>query len=316
MERELLHRFYAGTATPEEEREVCRWVDASDEHRRMFMQERKLFDLLLLNDPAETESGRIGHSARVVNLLLKVAASVVLLITSALLTYRYLLPPVEKEVHAVVTGLNKITVPAGQRVNVTLSDGTSVWLNACSELVYPTSFDEDRRQVSLTGEACFEVSKDSIRPFVVQTAACYVRVLGTRFNVQADGRNGFTAALFEGSVELREKDGAKRSLRLLPMQKAMLTRSGLSVDTLLSLDEYQWKDGLVCADNLRFDELKLRFERIYGIRIEVRNAALASHRYSGKFRTTDGIDFILRVLQRGMPFRFTRSVDENTIIIQ
>ena len=64
--------------------------------------------------------------------------------------------------------MQSIYVPTGQRVNITLSDGTNVWLNACSEMTYPASFSEDIRRVSLKGEAYFDVSKDVEHPFVVQ----------------------------------------------------------------------------------------------------------------------------------------------------
>ena len=133
---------------------------------------------------------------------LKIAAAISVLIVSALYIYNNVAKP------APVLAMNKLVVPPGQRANLTLSDGTNVWLNACSEMTYPASFSEDTRRVSLKGEAYFDVSKDVEHPFVVQTKKCDIKVLGTEFNVRVNESESdceFSAALLEGSIELINK---------------------------------------------------------------------------------------------------------------
>lgn len=314
MERELLHRFYGGTASPEEEREVCRWADTSDENRKAFLEERKLFDLLLLNPPSERVSATWALRKRFsISTALKVAASVAFITLSAFFAHLYMGRTDQGET-IVVARLNRIVVPAGQRVNITLADGTNVWLNACSELTYPVSFNNATRQVSLKGEAYFEVAKDTDHPFVVQTPACDIKVLGTKFNVETgDTPRDFSTSLLEGSVELNVRQQNRRTL-LHPMQKATLTDQGFAIDSIRSLDDYRWKEGLVCFDDTRFDDLMHRFEKIYDVQVVICNPKLAAHRYSGKCRISDGIDFILQMLQRSTRFSFTRSNDDERVI--
>ena len=217
---------------------------------------------------------------------------------------------------APVLAMNKIVVPPGQRANLTLSDGTNVWLNACSEMTYPASFSEDTRRVSLKGEAYFDVSKDVEHPFVVQTKKCDIKVLGTEFNVRVNESESdceFSAALLEGSIELINKMKPGPSIRLAPMQKAEWTGGKMMVESIRNLDDYRWKEGLICFEEIRFADLMKRFEKTYDIRIVIQNKSLHDYKCSGKCRVSDGVDFILQVLQRSTRFTFSRS-DDNTII--
>lgn len=311
MDRKVLHRFFAGTASFEEEEAVCDWVDASDKNREELIRERKYFDVLLLHkakNSSMAQSGRRFSLPFVIGESLKIAAAISVLVVSALYIYNNVAKP------APVLAMNKIVVPPGQRANLTLSDGTNVWLNACSELVYPASFTEESRSVSLKGEAYFDVSKDAEHPFIVQTNQCDIKVLGTKFNVQADESDcEFSAALLEGSIELTNKMNPGPSILLAPMQKVEWTGGKMVVDSIRNLDNYRWKEGLICFEDIRFADLMKRFEKTYDIRIVIRNKSLHDYKCSGKCRVSDGVDFILQVLQRSTRFTFSRN-DDNTII--
>lgn len=311
MDRKVLHRFFAGTASFEEEEAVCDWVDASDKNREELIRERKYFDVLLLHkakNSSTAQSGRRFSLPFVIGESLKIAAAISVLVVSALYIYNNVAKP------APVLAMNKIVVPPGQRANLTLSDGTNVWLNACSEMTYPASFSEETRHVSLKGEAYFDVSKDAKHPFVVQTKKCDIKVLGTKFNVQADESDcEFSAALLEGSIELTNRMKSGPSIRLTPMQKAEWTGGRMVVDSIRNLDNYRWKEGLICFEDIRFADLMKRFEKTYDIRIVIQNKRLHDYKCSGKCRVSDGVDFILQVLQRSTRFTFSRS-DDNTII--
>ena len=311
MDRKVLHRFFAGTASFEEEEAVCDWVDASDKNREELIRERKYFDVLLLHkakNSSMAQSGRRFSLPFVIGESLKIAAAISVLVVSALYIYNNVAKP------APVLAMNKIVVPPGQRANLTLSDGTNVWLNACSELAYPASFTEESRSVSLKGEAYFDVSKDAEHPFIVQTNQCDIKVLGTKFNVQADESDcEFSAALLEGSIELTNKMNPGPSILLAPMQKAEWTGGKMVVDSIRNLDNYRWKEGLISFEDIRFADLMKRFEKTYDIRIVIRNKSLHDYKCSGKCRVSDGVDFILQVLQRSTRFTFSRN-DDNTII--
>ena len=259
MDRNVLHRFFAGTASFEEEEAVCDWVDASDKNREELIRERKYFDVLLLHKTKNSSMVQSGHRFSlpfVIRESLKIAAAISVLLVSVL----YISNNVGKP--APVLEMNKIVVPPGQRANLTLSDGTNVWLNACSEMTYPASFSEDIRRVSLKGEAYFDVSKDVDHPFVVQTKKCDIKVLGTEFNVrvnEAESDCEFSAALLEGSIELTNKMEPGPSIRLAPMQKAEWTGGKMVVESIRNLDDYRWKEGLICFEDIRFADLMKRF---------------------------------------------------------
>lgn len=261
MDRNVLYRFFAGTASYEEEEVVCNWVDASEKNREELIRERKYFDLLLLhkttNRGVSSPITRHFSLSHLVRKSLAVAAAISVIIMSAIYIHNNIGKP------AFALAMNKIVVPPGQRVNITLSDGTNVWLNACSELTYPAAFAERSRNVSLKGEAYFNVSKNTEHPFVVQTKKCDIKVLGTEFNVQAEESDcEFSAALIEGSIELTDKTSSGSPIRLAPMQEAKWINGKIEVGFIDNVNDYLWIDGLICFEDMRFTDLMKRFENL------------------------------------------------------
>ena len=313
MDRETLYKFFEGAASYEEEVRIRQWMEHSPENRREFLKERKIFDSMLLLGDEKTIEEKMRHKSWSLSSLgtelIKIAVAVAVTLGLSLL-YQFV-----SDKNGVVP-MQSIYVPTGQRVNITLSDGTNVWLNACSEMTYPASFSEDIRRVSLKGEAYFDVSKDVEHPFVVQTKKCDIKVLGTEFNVrvnEAESDCEFSAALLEGSIELTNKMEPGPSIRLAPMQKAEWTGGKMVVESIRNLDDYRWKEGLICFEDIRFADLMKRFEKTYDIRIVIQNKSLHDYKCSGKCRVSDGVDFILQVLQRRTRITLSRS-DDNTII--
>ena len=311
MDRKILHRFFAGTASFDDEEAVCNWVDASDDNKKELIRERKYFDVLLLH-PAKSSAAHFARRFRLLAAVgesLKIAAAISILVVTSLYIYNNVVKP------APVVAVNKIVVPPGQRANITLSDGTNVWLNACSEMSYPASFTDDARHVSLKGEAYFDVAKDAKHPFVVRTNRCDIKVLGTKFNLLADEQE-FSAAGLEGSIELTNKMKHNAKTLLSPMQMAEWKDGNIVVGSIRNLDNFRWKEGLICFEDIRFADLMERFEKVYDIRIVVQNKKLHDYECSGKCRVADGVDFILQVLQRSTRFTFSRSEDNTTIYIK
>lgn len=311
MNKNILYRFFSGKASFEEEEAVCNWVDLSNRNKEIFIKERKQFDLILFQSSLSDNNKRFFHKTNLKSYIkdfLTTAAVICLLCVTALSIYK----DIAKTNNEIME--NKIIVPPGQRVNIILSDGSNIWLNACSELIYPTSFSQDSRIVSLKGEAFFDIAKNEKQPFVVQTTNCNINVLGTKFNVRTDYANcDFDVALFEGAIKLTNKIEEDSELMLLPMQKAEFKDGKFLVDSIQEFDRFRWIEGLICFDNILFTDLMLRFEQIYDIKIVVQNPILKDYKCSGKCRVADGIDYILKLLQRNRSFSFTRN-DDNTYI--
>ena len=130
---------------------------------------------------------------------------------------------------------------------------------------------------------------------------------------EAESDCEFSAALLEGSIELTIKWSLVLPSGLLRCRKRNGREVKLVVESIRNLDDYRWKEGLICFEDIRFADLMKRFEKTYDIRIVIQNKSLHDYKCSGKCRVSDGVDFILQVLQRSTRFTFSRS-DDNTII--
>lgn len=311
MNQNQLYRYFDGIATPEEGKEVKRWIEASAENREAFLRERRLFDALLMHsdtDPKEEPHQLFHHSYWKGWKWLKVAALLLLGIGSH---HAYLMMA-DQEPDMQTT----IRVPAGQRTFVTLPDGTGVWLNARSEMSYSTSFNQRQREVSLRGEAFFNVAKNEQLPFVVRTSTFGIEATGTQLNVEDyPGHQHFEAALMEGGIQVYRLSHPKDRVCLSPLQKVYWENGQLKVVALDHLEDYRWRDGLICFRNESFFHIMLQFQKSFGIRIHIHNQEVMKHTYTGKFRMNDGVDYALRVLQRDIRFRFKKDDEKETIDI-
>lgn len=311
MDKDTLYHFFEGTASLSEEEAVRRWLESSPDNRRELLKERKMFDsILLLGDKNTTsEEPKNKHIARSRTLrteLLKIA-SIILLTLGGTHLYRHYMAVED-------IAMQTISVPSGQRVNITLPDGTNVWLNARTTIQFPLAFNQGKRQVKLDGQAYFDVAKNPDRPFVVQTEKFDVEVLGTKFDVEAyKDKDEFETTLMQGSVKLVSVTNPEQTLMLKPDSKALWADGQLKVVAVDNYNPYRWKEGLICFNNESFLAIMKDFEKYYGISIEVNNQAVLNYFYTGKFRQTDGIDYALRVLQQDIKFTYTRD-DENRII--
>lgn len=313
MEKEILYRFFEGTASFEEEEQVRVWMEASQENERAFFKERKLFDALLLLGREKKEVEEEAPSIRLGTLtkeLLKIAGIVLLTLGGSYL-YQQL------RGYDDLSAMQTISVPAGQRVNITLPDGTNVWLNARTSIQYPLSFNKEKRQVRLNGEAYFEVTKDNKRPFVVQTDKFDVEVLGTKFNVEAYAdKNEFETTLMQGSVKVSSLENPSQTVVLAPDEKLFSREGALYVVPVDDYSSYRWKEGLICFRNEPFQGIMKTFEKYYGITILIENKEVWKYFYTGKFRQTDGIDYALRILQKDIRFTYERDTEKQLIYVR
>lgn len=161
-----------------------------------------------------------------------------------------------------------LSTPRGGQYQVTLSDGTKVWLNAESKLHYPYRFAGDARQVELEGEAYFEVAHRDNAPFIVTTSKEKVEVLGTHFNINSYRTDmNSTVALLEGKVKVSLTD--KVSAVLKPGQQS-LVHNGMMEVQAIDLDEsVAWKNGEFMFNNETLENVAKKIARWYDLEIEV-----------------------------------------------
>ncbi len=195
----------------------------------------------------------------------------------------------------------KVEVPAGRRFRLSLGDGTQVWLNAGSSLEYPASFQgAARREVELSGEAFFEVHRDTACPFIVRFGAGEtVQVLGTGFNVRAyadDTKHETT--LVEGSIRYHRTEGDAGTVMQPNQQLRLDCATGETVLKKVDATLYaEWREGILRFEEEILPELAVRLKRLYGVRIEV-DERLKECSFTGKIRQERGIGHILELLKK------------------
>ena len=312
MNSDLLQKYLAGNATEDEKRRVTEWIQASPENRREYLAQRKLYDIALWRTDAETiRPGQKKHFTwrRVSWEVGKVAAIFIL----AFLGIRYWdLKSAEEE----KTSLQSIYVPAGQRAELMLADGTKVWLNSRSTLTFPGEFTGDTRDVKLDGEGYFDVARNEKQPFVVEANRYDVRVLGTEFNVIAYAEDSvWETSLLKGAVEIWKPGSDVGTLRLEPNTMVSLKENKLVKGRIREPDYFLWREGLLCFHNITVRDMMEKLKLYYGVDIVVNNPGALQNRYTGKFRTKDGVEHVLRVLRLNNAFTYTINEETNVITI-
>lgn len=314
MERETLYLFFEGKTSPEQDSEIRSWVESSEDNRKEFFRERKIFDAMIVLPQSQEREVLINNNYKTpffrifYRRFMKIAA-VVILTLSATLFVQYRISDSKQIIY------NTIKVPAGQRSNVILSDGTNVWLNALSTLKYPSVFKKGKREILLDGEAYLEVAHNKNAPFIVHTRKCNVQVLGTKFNIEAYSKsNKFETSLMQGSVRVSLARDNSRSVILSPNMKVDLLGGKFIVSTIDDIGQYRWKDGLICFRDYTFNDIMATFEKYFDVKIKVLKPGVKSFVCTGKFRQSEGIDYAFRVLQKEIAFKFKRDSVNNSVI--
>lgn len=161
--------------------------------------------------------------------------------------------------------INTIAVPRGGQYQLTLSDGTRVWLNSESSLTFPDIFNGSDRKLMLSGEAYFEVSKDDTKPFTVQTAQATVHVLGTSFNMSAyKDEKLIKATLVDGAIRLSNETA---STLLSPGEQGIITATGIEKKRVNINQEIAWKSGYFVFRNNTIQEIMRQISRWYNVQI-------------------------------------------------
>ncbi|MDR1402839.1 MAG: DUF4974 domain-containing protein [Tannerellaceae bacterium] len=218
--------------------------------------------------------------------------------------------------HSVNISETSLFVPAGQRVSLTLSDGTAVWLNARTRLTYPTAFVGAQRRVSVEGEAFFEVAKDKSKPFIVSANGTEVKVAGTSFNVYSYPDEPVSRiSLLEGSISVHSKTSPDIEVTLRPQEEVIVQNQTMIIGKIPNNDYFLWKEGIYSFENETLGNILKKLELYYDIKIEVKNPAILKWKYTMKFRQRDGIDEILRALCKVYPLKIRKIEEKSTVII-
>jgi len=181
---------------------------------------------------------------------------------------------------------------------VSLLDGTHVWLSEQSTLVCPETFSGDVRSVYLEGEAYFEVTTDSLMPFLVKTDANQIKVFGTSFSVNTRYEEQLNEVILtSGSVQLQRLDGIGL-INMVPGQKALYSKESHTVEINdIDIQMYgSWKYGLISLSNASLPKILNCLEDTYKVKIEMDTTSLRGKRYHFSFKRSKGLGDALQQL--------------------
>jgi hypothetical protein len=194
---------------------------------------------------------------------------------------------------------NSIIIPKGGEYNLTLSDGTKIWLNSNSKLKYPTRFTGKERIVELEGEAYFDVSKNKDFPFVVKMNGIQIKVLGTSFNVNAySDEDDIITTLVEGKVEVSDLLRDQKEILTPNDQYRINIRNGNYKKTIVDTDIFTaWKDGRFVFNNEKLEDIMIRLSRWYNVEVFFQNNESKNIRFSGDLARYEDFNSILEMIE-------------------
>ena len=308
MDDKLLQLYFEGRTTDEQSRSITEWLYADEANMKYYQHLCRLYEINLWDEQPVTVSVSRSKvkSRRFVLEFLKIAAVFAL---GFLLNNRMNIP--DKDIF-----MQTVQVPAGQNAQVTLADGSKVWLNAGSTLHFPTRFPGKERLVNLEGEGFFEVQANKEKPFIVSTTSYTIKALGTTFNVNAYKKSkDFETSLLTGKVEVADHAG-KQTILLSPNNRVVLEGNKLKTLPIQDSEYFLWREGIICFNEPLSEVLK-KLELYFDVKIEVNNKRVLQNEQHciGKFRSRDGLEHILEVLQLTSHFSYKKDDEKNLVTI-
>ena len=241
---------------------------------------------------------------------IEVEKGVVIKQGGANLEYDSLGAPVQNAVLA----MNMLKIPRGGEFRLKLSDGTNVYLNSASELKYPVRFDEKERKVYLSGEAYFEVTKDSNRPFYVVMEEVQIRVYGTEFNVNTHQPGKVHTVLVDGKVGIKKR-GMTEEITMKPGELASFDRKAGTFEVKeVDVRQYVvWKDGYFTFENESLEQILNTLSLWYDVDVFFQSEAVKQLVFTGYMKRYDDISEILNAITDVVGVNFT--INGKTIIV-
>lgn len=189
---------------------------------------------------------------------------------------------------------NKIVVPRGGEYSLILADGSEVYLNAESELIYPVAFKGKERKVTLKGEAFFKVKKDRKHPFIVQSDYNRIEVVGTQFNVSTYHANCIKTTLLEGAVKVSND---RETQLLKPGEQAICSTDNLEVKNVDARQVAGWVQGVFEFENMNLKEISEQLGRWYDVEFVFETPEAEKALFTGAVTRYRNLEFVLNILK-------------------
>ncbi len=342
MDQELINDLIglvlSGEATEQDKEALKNWISQSEENREQFYilralwkntttevnrtNSEELFNKTLKKIESSQPDEYLPESYPEINenknkryIGLKVAASItVLLVAVALFFYQKRQIDAEPGKTFMVEESN----PAGRKSRIFLPDGSVVWLNSESTISYPESFSEKDREVHLTGEAYFEVTKDSLRPFNILSGNIKTTVLGTSFNIKAhQNAENVLVAVKSGRVAVNLQGEPSKNVILGPNEMAIYAKDSDNLSKTAfddPMSQFAWAEGILYFQNTTLREVFSSLEVWYNVSITVEQPGIdLNHIYTGSFKKNETLRNVLEAIKFIEKFDFKLKGKEVTI---
>jgi ferric-dicitrate binding protein FerR (iron transport regulator) len=323
---DITARVLNGTATMLDHKELKHWRSLSEENELLYISIKKYWDHKIPREKTESENIRTENllnyaktslintpkSVKVISIkrILFYAAGIALILSFGFVAGTILSNKTS------VNKTSEIFVSRGSRANITLPDGTIVWLGHDSHLSYKEKFNGKNRQVSLSGEAFFDVASDDGHPFFVYTSGPTIKVTGTEFYIQAYPSNpSVETSLISGKIDLMLNNRLLSKMQphtnLVYIKQTGTLLSGKYDDNFLEF----WKKGEYSFVDKPFSELAIMMKRIYNVEIIFKDKALKDKRFTGSLGVDDNIYTLLEIFKKSSSTSFNYSIENNNKIL-
>lgn len=285
MDEQLLIRFLTHNCSPDETRQIADWMVADPANAQWVFEMEEVWALkqeVKFAQKKQIDEAYTCFTSHLENKIpqktisftrfLKYAA--VILLVGALFTQLYLLREEEPE-------MNTLEVPKGGHASLTLSDGTKIWLNAQSKLIYPSHFTGKNRHVYLEGEGLFEVVRNEKSPFIVNSPLLNIRVLGTVFNLKAYPEEATVVTLARGKVEVLI-DALEETITLQPNEQVLYSKEkGVELNKDVDVSSLkQWTSGELLFINQPLSNIIKELERQFDVAVVITDSILTKELFT------------------------------------
>lgn len=214
--------------------------------------------------------------------------------------------------------MNQLVVPYGKTSFLTLSDGTKVWVNSGTKLVYPSVFNKNKRELYVQGEAYFDVAKNENQPFIIKTNQLDVTVKGTQLNISAYGNDSDQKVVLVSGKVIVSNKYTKSSYDMVPNQLLSYSVASGEVDIKkVNVNEYiTWKLGYLFLNSESLDNVINKINRHFNVNSQFNKNDLAQIRISGKLDMRVGLEEVLKYISTTAPINYSIEEDNVTIILK
>ena len=328
---DVLTRYLAGETSEEENRDVELWEASSAANRKQLEQLRKIWwaagspaeapetnvdqalqeitrklNFNATTTPAEPAIPTIERSGNNYNWLWKAAAVIVLTLGVVFVLFQN-----RSGVQELGIAYQTYKTELGQRGKITLPDNSIVYLNGGSSLRYPKTFASNSREVTLEGEAFFDVAKDATKPFRISAGESITEVKGTSFNVEAyAGQKEITVSVVTGKVELRDADKPENRVLLTPNQTGHFNpkTEAVTSEETADLNFMAWQTRTLQFRNTDLKTVARDLEKVYGKKVVFQHEALQNCHLTATFKN-QSLEEVLEVMRLTLGLTFTLEKD-------